>query len=296
MAGTVESRPRAPCRLIIHADDLGISEHVNQGIARAYREGVLTSASIMAVGRAFDHAVQVCLDNPGLDIGLHLTLIEERPLSTPASVPTLVDARGCFRGSALDFTRSYLLRQVNLNEVYLELDSQIRRVRDAGLAITHLDSHQHVHVLPGIFDVTVQLARAHGIRAVRLPRETLKPSLLALAPSRLRAVQQLVLNGFCLLARRKLDPLLSTDHFAGFLFGGRMDKTHLDTVLRHLPRTGVVELMCHPAAQVSRDPYVHWGYRGPAELEALVDPELPGRLSELGIQAISYRDLIAQGM
>jgi chitin disaccharide deacetylase len=278
-------------KLIIHADDLGISERVNAGIERAHRDGILTSTSIMAVGGAFDHAVELCQANPGLDIGVHLTLVEERPLTPVAQIPSLVDPSGRFHRTAFGFTGRYFSGRIKIDEVYRELDAQLRRVRDSGIAISHLDSHQHVHMLPGLFDVTTRLARENGIPAIRIPRERLHPSLMRHAPSAARVLQQLVLNGFCRVARSKLTGLYHTDHFAGFLFGGRLDRAHLDAVLDSLPDTGLAELMCHPGEADPSDCYAHWGYSGPAELEALVDPELPARLQQLGIVSASYREL-----
>lgn len=281
-----------PCRrLIVHADDLGISESVNSAIKEAHVNGVVTSASIMAVGAAFGHAVDICRSLPELDIGVHLTLIEERPLLPVDDVPSLVTPGGNFHESASAFTRRYFLRQLSLREVYLELDAQIRHVVDTGLSVSHLDSHQHIHMLPGIFDVTIILAEKYGIPAVRIPHEKLRLNLLLRAPSLARTAQQLVLGGFCLAATRRMGSVRRTDHFAGFLFGGAMNRENIQRVLKNLPPDGCIELMCHPNLSSSDGLYDHWNYDGAGELEALIDPTLPKQFDDLGIQLISYANL-----
>jgi chitin disaccharide deacetylase len=286
---------RASRPLIIHGDDLGISDSVNLGIAEAHRCGVLTSASIMAVGAAFDGAVEICRALPSLDIGVHLTLIEERPLLPATTVPTLIDARNRFPASAFVFAYRYFRGQVDLGEIHRELDAQIRRVFDAGLAVSHLDSHQHIHMLPGVFDITVRLAREYAIPALRIPQERLSLTLVGRAPSLSRVAQQRALSGFCALASGRIGDLQRTDHFAGFLFGGAMNRGNLRTVLHSLPPTGCAEIMCHPSAHSLDAEYAHWGYDGAAELEALVDPDLPSLLEQLGFARSTYAALGQHG-
>jgi chitin disaccharide deacetylase len=277
--------------LIVHADDLGISESVNSAIALAHEHGILTSASIMAVGEAFEDALRIYRSLPSLDIGVHLTLVEERPLSPTGTVASLAESSGRFLPTAMAFTQRYLSRRINMEEIYRELKAQVRRVLDAGIAVTHLDSHQHLHMLPGVFEITVRLAREYGIHAVRVPREPLSFQMARRSPSLGRVTQQLILNGFCLWSSRQIGNLHRPDHFAGFLFGGRMDISNLRTTLRNLPNFGSVEIMCHPNMDTPENRYAHWGYRGKNELEALVDPGLPALLKELGLSLGSYRDI-----
>jgi chitin disaccharide deacetylase len=277
--------------LIVHADDLGISESVNSAIALAHERGILTSASLMAVGEAFEDALRTCRSLPSLDVGVHLTLVEERPLSPTGAVPSLAGSSGRFPPTAMAFTQRYFARRINMEEIYRELEAQVRRVVDAGIPVTHLDSHQHLHMLPGIFEITVRLAREHGIHAVRVPREPLGFRMARSSQSVIRVIQQLVLNSFCLWSSRRIGDLRRPDHFAGFLFGGRMDISNLRTVLRNLPNWGSVEIMCHPSMDAPENRYSHWDYRGPDELEALLDPGLPALLEELGLSLGTYRDI-----
>ena len=159
----------AGLRLIVHADDFGMSEAVNLGILEAHERGIVTSTSIMATAPAFEHAVAVAKSRPSLDVGVHLTLTEQRPLIGAEAGASLVGPDGRFAPHLVQFAVRYLRGKVSLAEVRAELDAQIRRVRDAGIAVSHLDGHQHVHVLPGIAAIVADLAAAHGITAVRYP-------------------------------------------------------------------------------------------------------------------------------
>ncbi|WP_273185594.1 carbohydrate deacetylase [Hyphomonas adhaerens] len=288
---TPDKTAKSGLRLIVHADDFGLSERVNEGVADAHLNGILTSTSIMACAPAFDHAVRIAKATPSLDIGVHLTLIEERPLTDPAKVPSLVDETGHFHKHITVFAKRYFRGLIDLDEVRLELDAQIARIKEAGLAISHLDSHQHVHMLPGILSVAQDLGRKHGIAPMRLPRETVSPYMLTSPGGLPRVAQQLVLNHFCNRARKGFGP--TTDRFAGFHYGGKLDTAALLTVVSNLPETGTCELMCHPGEDDPASDKLHWGYAWANELSALKDASVAAKIEAKGIRLISFRDLTA---
>src|SRR5262249_48831404 len=152
---------------------------------------------------------------------------------------SLVDSEGRFAPHATSFAARYLRGAISLADVRAELQAQIRRVRERGIAPTHLDGHQHVHVLPGIARVVAELARENGIRAVRVPAEQLRGYMLS-DPARLKRVaEQLAIGALC--ARSPLAPLRRVDRFVGFYFGGRLNEQNLRTVVRHLPAEGTAE-------------------------------------------------------
>ncbi|MHC4414588.1 MAG: carbohydrate deacetylase [Planctomycetota bacterium] len=275
--------------LIVHGDDLGLSPAVNEGILEAHTEGILTSASIMANGEAFEHAVALVRATPSLDVGIHLTLVEERPLLAPDRVGSLVDAGGRFHRHATAFALRYCTGRIGLDEVRSELDAQIRRVLSEGLRISHLDSHQHLHVLPGVLRVVAGLADRYDIPAIRLPAERLPGSILK-RPPLIRAAQLLILRLLCRRATHLR--LATTDHFVGFLHGGRLDERVLPEVLESIPPQGTCELMCHPGRADPAGRYRHWGYRWADELRALTAPDLGRRLTALDIRLCSWRDLV----
>ncbi len=278
------------CRLIVHADDFGLTKHVNDGINRTFQHGILTSTSIMATGQAFDHAVEISAQTPSLDLGVHLTLVEEVPILPPEQIHTLVGKTDRFIENAVEFTRHLILGKIDLNEVRAELEAQIVKVMDHGLAISHLDSHQHLHVLPGVRDIVVELAKRFGIKAIRLPRERPYRYMLTwpLMPTRLS--QMLVLN---LMSNRvSIKGLATTDTFMGFFVGGRLSTAKLSDILNCLPANKTCELMCHPG--FVDHSYSHWQYHHEEELEALCDKNIIDWLQDRDVQLISYQDLSQQ--
>ena len=278
--------------LIVHADDFGLSERVNEGILLAHTKGLVTSTSIMAVGSAFEHAVELWRAAPSLDIGVHLTLTEEQPLLPAMAIPSLVGGASRFHRHVTNFAKRYALGKIRREEVRLELEAQLRKVLDSGLPVSHMDSHQHVHILPGVFAVVAGLARKYRIPAVRVPHERLSWKLFRQASSLTRALQLLVLNVLSHKASVASPLTHRTGHFAGFIFGGNLNLQSLRFLLRHLPGSGTCELMCHPGLDDPQSQYKHWGYQWSAELEALQDPECRSLLQQRNISLISYQDLV----
>jgi hopanoid biosynthesis associated protein HpnK len=275
--------------LIVHADDFGLSEKVNQGILHAHQTGILTSASIMANGSAFEHAVGICQAVPTLDAGIHLTLVEEEPVLKANLVPSLVDGTGRLHRHATTFTGRYFAGKIRLQEVQCELEAQIQKVMSHGVTVSHLDSHQHLHMLPQILDITINLARKYGIEAIRLPRETIRLYMLGGEAAVSRVLQLLMLNMFCGLGKNTNS--VRADHFVGFFFSGNLHKKNLHKLFESLPTAGTCELMCHPGLDDPTTRYGHWGYHWADELTALTDPEIAEFLRQRGIRLISYCEL-----
>jgi chitin disaccharide deacetylase len=275
--------------LIVHADDFGISESVNEGVVQAHREGILTSTSLMAAGEAFDHAVELSQATPTLDIGVHLTLVGEQPVTAGSSVPSLMGGNGRLLPDSGTFLKRYFSGAIVLDEVRRELEAQIRQVISTGIAVTHLDGHQHLHMVPAIRRIVGALARQHGIPAIRYPKESLQGYMLSDLAGIPRLLQQLALNLFCTLATT--GDARQPDHFFGFYYGGRLSKTHLMTVLHRLPPTGTCELMCHPGAGIAGSRHAHWGYHWQDERDALIDPEVKALLQNRAIDLISFANL-----
>jgi chitin disaccharide deacetylase len=276
-------------RLIVHADDFGLSEAVNRAVIAAHENGIVTAASLMAGGDAFEHAVALAKGHPTLDVGVHLTLTEQRPTAPAADVPSLVGPDGKFAPHAFQFAKRYLRGDIALTHVRAELDAQIRRVVDHGLVPSHLDGHQHVHVLPGIARIVAELAGAYGIRAVRCPAERLRGYMLKDLARAKRVVEQLALAGLSALS--PLRKLRGADRFVGFYFGGRLDERNLRTVLAHLPARRTIELMCHPGFDDPTSRYGHWNYAWAAETAALSSPRIREMLDARGVRLIGYRDI-----
>ena len=275
------------CQLIVHADDFGISESVNNGIMRAHREGILTSTSIIANGSAFAHALSLARQTPTLDIGVHLTLTEETPILPPDTIPTLVQDYGRFHPDVTALATRHMQGRIALDEAGKELDAQICTIQDHGVTVSHLDGHQHIHMLPGIRAVVQRLAKVYGIPAIRTPRERIRPYMLKSPQNLKRLIQLMILNRFCSVPPRTT--LRTPDHFYGFFSGGNLIEDNLRALIEKLPNEGVCEIMCHPGNSDPSGSYDHWHYHWEEELRALVAPSIRDRLDERDIELTSYR-------
>ncbi|HYX70921.1 MAG TPA: ChbG/HpnK family deacetylase, partial [Terriglobales bacterium] len=155
----------------MNADDFGMAESINEGILEAHRCGIVTSTTLLANGSAFDAAVAMARSAPKLGVGVHLNLTQGAPVADPAQVRSLLDGNGEFARTPAALLRGLVYGSVRLDEVERELSAQIEKVRVAGVAITHLDGHKHVHMLPRAFPVVLGLAKRFGIPGVRRATE-----------------------------------------------------------------------------------------------------------------------------
>ncbi len=276
---------RAPPRLIVNADDLGLCAEVNAGILRAHREGIVTAASLLATGRGFDNAVLRLRGAPRLEVGVHLAFVAERALSGPKN--TLCGPDGRLPPSAGAFARRWLSGRIRGEDLETEARLQIERIRAAGLVPSHLDSHQHVHLLPGVFERIADLATRFGIETVRLPAERIPPG--GVPAARLpRLPGLLALRLLCARARRRrrLPPPL---RFAGFLDGGHLTEERLLALLSGLEEGTTTELMCHPGLVPGLPEVAAWGYGHEEELRALTSPRVRAFLARGGILLCGFR-------
>ena len=275
-------------QLIVNADDLGLTPAVNRGIVRAFQNGIVTSTSLLVTGSAFEDAVVLARQNPKLDVGLHLTLVEERAVLGPDVLPTLVDETGRFPRTSGEFIRRAILGGINWLEVEREIAAQIALFQETGLRLSHVDSHQHLHMFPPVFRIVRRLAGWVENVWVRNPAGPWRKSHDM--PMR-RWAQGLGLNLTCLSARRIQDgpALQMPDGMYGFEVSGRLTRRVLEEILRKIP-DGLYELICHPGEDdvVTRTRYSHWGYQWAEELDALTAPETQAVLKERGIALTSF--------
>lgn len=211
--------------LAVNADDFGYTRDVNRGIVEAHQNGILTSTTLMACGGAFDDAVRLAKENSSLDIGCHLVLVGDPPF--PATVTKLIQA--------------VALKRIR---IYEELAAQVRRILDAGLTPTHLDTHKHTHLLPQVLDAVARIAEEFRIPWVRRPFD------FPLQPGGIGWKKRTVSRAFGVVRGRFERVLKShgcrfTDHFAGFQITGNYDAAALAALIRTLPE-GSTEFMCHP--------------------------------------------------
>jgi chitin disaccharide deacetylase len=285
--------------LIVNADDLGWSEGVNRGIAEAHRKGLVTSTSLLANGLAFASALKVARANPELGVGVHLNLSEGPPTAKVEEVRGLVNAEGALEGSPESLLLRIASRGLELAEVEREWDAQIRKVRDAGVAPTHLDGHKHVQMLPGLFELALRLAKKHGIRAIRVSHEESKlRALLSSGGDQKTSIvlkQGVQARGLKLLARDAREMadhagLATTDYFCGIAQTGVMTREGVEKLLRNLPE-GTTELMCHPgyADEDLKRSSTRLQESRQEELQILTDERIRKLVATQGIRLISYQ-------
>ncbi len=280
-------------RLIVNADDFGQTNGVNAGIVEAHRNGILTSATLMANGAAFEDAVRLAGSCPELGVGVHLNLVEGEPVSRPSDVPSLLDRRGNLL-SKFALVRRHLAGRLNAEQLRREVEAQIDRVLRADIVPTHVDSHKHVHAYPPFFSVVTQVARARGVGAVRLPLERLGWKELASCPS--DAVRTFLINGASSVSRRLLrrTPLYTTDAFAGTLRTGKVTVPWLVGWIASLSH-GTAELMVHPGN--CDEELTGTGTRlteqRETELRTLTDPQVAEAVRAAGVDLIHYGQVAA---
>jgi hopanoid biosynthesis associated protein HpnK len=277
---------RGRARLIVNADDFGSSAAVNRGVERACREGVVTSASLMAAGPAFDGALARLDDLTELGVGVHLTLTDGLAVLERAAASTLVGPGRTLPKDAAAFARAFYSGKISLADVRAELRAQVARVSAAGVRITHFDGHQHLQNLPGVAAAVIELAREFGVRAVRLSRCRLWP------PGRWWLGRQLALRLFAEAfgARARRAGLKMPDGLEGQEWAGRLTAERLSAIAARL-EPGTWELMCHPAAAGPGDAADADGYDRGGELAALTAPAVRAALQERGVRLINYAAL-----
>lgn len=279
-------------RLIVSGDDFGLHPSINSGIEQAHRDGILTSASLVANGEFFDDAVEVIQRNPGLGVGLHINFIEERPLAPAGLIPNLLEQSGSLRKDHLKLAFDVLRGRVKPLELQTELQAQIDRCRSANVKLTHVDSHRHLHMLPPVFSAIKPVLKQNGITRMRY----LNPPLRDLFDS------QLVKAGtgaFFKLQKAVCGSAFKVpDFFVGFFQSGGVNSQVLKSMLARLKR-GTYEIGMHPAQSDEQlrlryggwDDYFDYKFSWQTELAALIDSTIREAAKSMQVQLISYESL-----
>lgn len=265
--------------LIVTADDIGLTKSINEGIAKACREGIVSSVSVMPAGEAFEDALKVIKDLGLKEIGAHLSLTETKPLLSSSR----------FYLNHNRFFKDILFGRPDLGWVRRELKAQLELLKRAGVKITHINSHEHIHMIPEILNIFISLAKEFNIPALRYPRRD-RP----MRPFNIRDLyKKSVLSYFSGRSRDifKSSGLLYTDHFLGLLDAGKLKEDLLIEMLSCL-KDGVTELVCHPGflSPEVMDSY-KWHVGAEAELFALTDPRIKSAIKNNGIRLITYGEI-----
>ena len=279
-------------QVIITSDDFGLSGGVNRAVEQAWNDGLLTCASIMPGGAAFHDAVAIAVRNPGLQIGLHLTLVQGRGVLPPADISGLVDACGNFSDNPVMTGIRYFFDRGLYCQLKREVEAQINKVLDAGIDLSHIDGHLNMHLHPTVFRILAELMPRYGITTFRLSRERLFHNLRS-DRERIfgKGVESLIFGFLAGYARPELDRMgiRSASEVKGVLNSGRMTEEYLLNIIDGI-RDGVTELYFHPGilpdTEISRRMP---DYRHQEELAAITSPAVRKRLRELRIQVLNYR-------
>lgn len=280
--------PHERRQVIFTADDFGLSEAVNEGIERAYREGMLSSASLMVGGAAVEDAVRRAKTMPGLRIGLHVVVIEGPSVLPHAKIPALVDESGFFPSDGMRLGFRYFFLPEVRRQLRAEIAAQFRAFAETGLRLDHADAHKHMHLHPTIGRMIIDAGFSYGLPAIRIPCEPVDVmAKCGVAPGLgARAMQM-----WSRVLRRQAEHvgLIVNDQVFGLAWSGAMTEDRLIELSTKLP-DGVTELYFHPAArpcgEVTR---LMPEYHHVAELEALCSPRV--REAFATFERVAYGDL-----
>ena len=277
-----ESAGQASRRLIVNADDFGLSQSVNEAVIRAHRDGILTSASLMVNEPGCDEAVKFAKENPRLGVGLHLTLLMGRSALPPEKIPGLVNSCGEFSNNPVATGISYFFKRGLCEQLRAEIHAQFEKFHATGLPLDHVNGHLHLHLHPVIFKILMEDAEKLGIKRMRLTRDCLARSRRMASGHWFYRISHAAIYEW--LSSRAREPLRRRGiRHAQITFGLLQNaRVHEEYILKLLPELppGDSELYSHPSLDEFKP-----------ELDALVSPRVKELVKKLGIELIRYQDL-----
>jgi len=276
-------------KLVINADDFGLAEDINDGIIECYREEAITDMSLLAVGESFRHAGERAKENKIDRLGAHLALTGSFKCASPAGeVPTLVNGEGRFPGDYTEFFKAFLTGRVKTAEIYKEFKSQLRKIREAGFKITHIDSHHHIHMEPSILKVATGLAAEEGIGYVRFSRERVRLFSGLIDP--VNAIRAFLLSSMCFLSGGilKKSGIKHNDYFIGHFKAHNLTRRYILSAVKNI-KEGLTEFACHPGYFTERIKKKYPAYRNAAEeIRVLCNSTFHEALKARGVELVSY--------
>lgn len=279
-------------QLIVTSDDFGLSSGVNRAVEKAWREGLLTCASIMPGAAAFPEAVKIAQRNPGLQIGLHLTLVQGNSVLPPDAIPELVNRSGGFTDNPVAAGMRYFFDRGLYCQLKREIEAQITRVVDTGLPLSHIDGHLNIHMHPTVFRILTELMPRYGISSFRLSQERLSHNL-SFDPERRfgKTVERFIFGSLAERCRPILDQLgiQYAGEVKGMLNSGRMTEPYIQHILDDL-HDRLSEFYFHPGilpdTEITRRMP---DYRHGEELAAITSQNIRNKLKHLNIELVNYR-------
>jgi predicted glycoside hydrolase/deacetylase ChbG (UPF0249 family) len=278
-------------RLVVNADDFGMSPAISRGILRAHREGIVTSTSLLGTTPDLPGARAMLAEAPTLGVGVHLALCGGRPVAHPDSIPSLLTPEGKLPARGQEFIAAWAKGRIIPAEVERELDAQVARVRAAGIAIDHLDTHHHLGFLPVVGRAVEAVARRHGIAGIRSAVE--RPTLAWVTDPR-RGLEAGVITLSAWLTRRQLGARRHGPQSWGYVESGHLDDIRILEIIGRLG-PGPHELICHPgeapAAADGESPETSTRYQRTAELASLTSAKVRRALEQRSVGLCRWGDL-----
>lgn len=281
-------------RLIITGDDFGLAVPINEAIEMAHMEGVLAATSLMVGADAVDDAIERARRLPTLKVGLHIVLVEGRPVLPAESIPDLVDEDGEFRRGLVGAGIRFFFRPSVRRQIEAEIRAQFQSFQGTGLALDHVNAHNHMHLHPTVLNVIIKVGQAFGLNAVRIPYEpplvSWRAADLGLFP---RILHTAALKPWTYIMQRRLRraAIKTNDFVFGLNDTGAMDERLLLRFLQQLP-DGITEIYFHPATRrCSEGDRTMSHYHREDELMALISPRVKQLMDKLGIQPIAFSEI-----
>jgi len=279
-------------QIIITSDDFGLSPGVNAAVEKGWRDGILTCASIMPAGAAFDEAVKIARRNPGLQVGLHLTLVQGTAVLPPARIPGLVNEAGDFSDNPVSAGMRYYFDKGLYKPLLNEIEAQIQRVVESGIPLSHVDGHLNIHLHPTVFAFLTELMPRYGITSFRLSRERLRHNLRFDRQRQAgKTVERVIFGALSHHARPILKRLgiRYAGEVKGVLNSGRMTEEYILQILDGL-NDGLTEIYFHPGILPDKEITRRMpDYRHADELATILSPRVKDKLKELNIGLENYR-------
>ena len=271
--------------LIVNADDFGIDEYINLGIADCLNNGIVRSVSVIPVGVAFDEALSLIKANSDVGVGIHLCLTGESPIMPQSQVRSIISENGSFFPDFYSLFYKIFTGSVNLLELRKELIAQVKKVLDSGITPTHIDSHQYIHLIPPVFDIVIELAKKFCIKWIRYPGMDCYAHITSAAAF----IKETYLFFFSrpqllLLQKNRIGYVKSS---YGILTNGHLNEKILGKLIRNL-NDGLSDITCHPGFDPRDGRYLLWKYSWRDEVNALTSNSISDLIKNANVKLINY--------
>jgi hopanoid biosynthesis associated protein HpnK len=284
-------------RLIINADDFGLTHGVNRAIAESHARGVVTSTTLMANSRAFDEAVLLAKASTKWSVGCHVVLVDGEPLIDPSRLPSLVPNKEIprFRDGLGVLALQSVSGWVDADQVEAETTAQIRKLQSSGIDVSHVDTHKHAHMFPAVLEGVLRAARTCGVTAIRNPFESFAADFIRTRQELWKRYAQVrILKKLATPFRRAVQKagMRTPDGTLGIVVTGHLDRQLFQGIAGNIPE-GTWEFVCHPGYMDQDLQSISTRLRESrtAELELLTSPETRQALASHDVELISYREL-----